>query len=105
MQGGRPIYPHTRMESSRSALDSSGVASVVRSVFRMTTNRVESGPARVVLAPSVRNKQAKMDQAVGLSGCYSNQLGDIPGLVGDLECEAERPVQLDELVGTEHADG
>ena len=28
----------------------------------------------------------------GLSGCYSNRLGDIRGLVADLECEADRPV-------------
>jgi hypothetical protein len=41
---------------------------------------------------------------VGLSGCYSNRVGEFQGLVVDLQCEAERTVQLDDLVRAEYSD-
>lgn len=41
---------------------------------------------------------------VGPSGRYSNRLAEFRGLVADLQCEAERTVQFDDLVRTKYAD-
>ncbi|MQB01677.1 MAG: hypothetical protein GEU78_15540 [Actinobacteria bacterium] len=41
---------------------------------------------------------AVQSTGVGLSGCYSNRLREFRGLIVDLQREAERPVQLDDLV-------
>ncbi len=41
---------------------------------------------------------------VGLSGCYSNLLGEFQGLVADFQCEAQGMVQFNNLSRTEYPD-
>jgi hypothetical protein len=43
-------------------------------------------------------------RSVGPSGCYSNRLGELRRLKADLQCEAKRLVQFDDLVRPQHPD-
>lgn len=46
--------------------------------------------ARSSNSPRAPTSVGTEERSVGLSGCYSNRLGDMRGLVADLESEAER---------------